>query len=484
MVGHRFWMIAGVLATASCAGPDDLPSLDEPDSGFESGGDAGADAPAEPDDGGAEAGDDEDEEVASDCATRSRNPRDPRVSLDVEVACEHTMFGHYGVSVAADGGHAHVGVGGFYDGFVFDVGADPVRVLEGGPSLAQSRPPMTIDAQGRLLLGLVEQADPETVSIATWDEGWTVDRFAIPAWGWALGIDAATDGGAVLFGSAQIEDWRLRRKAAGWVLESVPLNIHGDAPHRALTPDGVDITVLPYGNHHDEAWGHDLVVGDAPQRPLGEVATREPAAIVVVRADAMAQGPGVPRVVVASGHAEGIAIDWVGADGDGHLLVPDTSERVDACPPGGDDWELCEGDAACEDRSVGVQPGAFAAARTGDGRLWIAAVETDMDRTVTYYLECDDTKGSCNCSDHVEDHGSTQTLRLWELDLAASSATPVWELPLGAPVVWGDEAIDMHATGTRLAISVVVDSELLDGNAGGVRTIVFDGAGVSQTTGG
>src|SRR5688500_17973042 len=110
---HRMG-VAATLLVASCQDPNETalgaPSANESTSPQET----GDEAEPPPDD------DVDDEELAGDCAAKRHVTTDPRVLFDVEIACEHTMFGAYGVSVAGGVDRTYVAASAFYEGLVFE----------------------------------------------------------------------------------------------------------------------------------------------------------------------------------------------------------------------------------------------------------------------------------------------------------------------------------------------------------------------------
>lgn len=416
-------------------------------------------------------------DAAATCDSIARPPSQPAVVLDVEVACTHTRFADYGAHVALGEDAAHLAVGAFYDSFLFDVTATGATRDDDAPSLPNTRPLLVLDAAQRLLLGGTPGAVvDETIVIATRDATWSVTEFPSELSVYATDLDAAADGTAML-GGIGAQDWRLVRDVEGtWAVQAVPRHLETLQTRRALTPSGAPFTLLQRVAEDYSAWGTDLVISDAPARAVGETQTREPAAVVPALAAALALPEAAPMVVVASGHADGIAIDWVGQDEERHLVVPDTAERVDACPPLEDPYNTCP--EPCEDRSRGLEPGTFAVARAADGGLWLATIEADVDRTIESAWLCDETKGSCTCTQEAVDHGSRQWLRLFAIDIHGGEVAvePRFEHALDSRRAHGDGDIALSVEGTRVAIAVVVQTALLGPGAGGVRTLVVETA--------
>jgi hypothetical protein len=420
-------------------------------------------------------------DAAASCDAIARPPSQPAVVLDVEVACTHTRFADYGARVALGEDAAHLAVGSFYDSFLFDVTAAGATRDDDAPSLSNTRPLLVLDASQRLVLGgtagsLLEDTIVVATRDPTRDPRWSVSEFPSELSVYATDLDAAADGSAMLGGTGS-QDWRLVRDVEGtWTLQAVPRHLDTLQTRRALTPSGSPFTLLQSVAEDDSAWGTDLVISDAPARAFGETRTREPAAVVPALAGTIALPESAPIVVVASGHADGITIDWLDDDGDHHLVVPDTAERVDACPPLQDPFNTCP--EPCEDRSRGLEPGTFAVTRAADGGLWLATIDADVDRTVESVWLCDETKGSCTCTQEDIDHGSQQWLRLFAIGIhgAEVAVEPRFEHALGSWWAQGDGDIALDVDGTRVAIAVVVETALLGPGAGGVRTLVVETA--------
>lgn len=416
-------------------------------------------------------------DAAATCDSIARPPSHPSVVLDVEVACTHTRFADYGARVALGEEAAHLAVGSFYDSFLFDVTATGATRDDDAPSLPNTRPLLALDAAQRLLLGGTPGAVvDETIVIATRDATWSVTEFPSELSVYATDLDAAADGTAMLGGNGA-QDWRLVRDVEEtWAVQAVPRHLETLQTRRALTPSGAPFTLLQRVADDYSAWGTDLVISDAPARAVGETRTREPAAMVPALAAGLALPESAPMVVVASGHADGIAIDWVGQDEELHLVVPGTAERVDACPPLDDPFNTCP--EPCEDSSRGLEPGTFAVARAADGGLWLATIDAEVDRTIESTWLCDETKGSCTCTQEQIDHGSREWLRLFAIDIHGGEVTvePRFEHALDSRRAHGDGDIALSVQGTRVAIAVVVQTALLGPGAGGVRTLVVETA--------
>ncbi|MBC8072247.1 MAG: hypothetical protein IAG13_28255 [Deltaproteobacteria bacterium] len=463
---HRMG-VAATLLVASCQDPNETalgaPSAGDSTSAHET--DDEAEPP--PDD------DADDEELAGDCATKRHVATDPRVLFDVEIACGHTMFGAYGVSVAGGADRAYVAVSAFYEGLVFEIDDDDVAALAGAPSWPQQRAVLTLDSDARLVMaGTPDDADG-AVMIATHDGAWTIDELTPggPEHRVPLDLDADADGNVLLGGSALQADWRARRQGGAWSIETMPWIYERGETRMALTSDGRTLAVVGGRSDHDAPWTTDVVIGDAEARPIGIAVDVEPSLAIPVAASTMRQPEDVPQTVVVTGHADGIAIDWIGPEGDGRVLLPDTAQRVDPCPEPEDPWNGCP--ELCDDRSRGIELGAFATARTEDGVTWVAAVLSEMDRRVGYDYVCDELKGNCSCDGFHEERGSAQSLRLFAVD-ARGQVRMAYAHALAGTAAWGSPAVDVHASGTRLTISVIAESTVSNETNRAVRTIAFE----------
>jgi hypothetical protein len=111
----------------------------------------------------------------------------------------------------------------------------------------------------------------------------------------------------------------------------------------------------------------------------------------------------------------------------------------------------------------GVDNAEYVGARTSDGAVWVAYVDTKLDRTTRYEQVCDG--GSCECIAVVDNERSTYELRVFRVILDGSPPMLVAALPIAEPYYYGGEyspgafrrpnrLLDARAYGMDVAVGI------------------------------
>lgn len=148
-----------------------------------------------------------------------------------------------------------------------------------------------------------------------------------------------------------------------------------------------------------------------------------------------------PDIVFTHLHPDGLRVAWQAAPG---LLVPEAAPLEPSCPIIITNEKNCP--ATCHDTAIGVEPGAFMVARTGDGRGWLAHLTTHLDHKVTYTPKVADIFGDY-CDGAVHDDHDTGVLHLYELGFDGAQPTARLSLPIAAPALRDLDLFDNLYTG-------------------------------------
>jgi hypothetical protein len=416
------------------------------------------------------------EEPGDACADAQREPDDPRVLFDADVACTHTMFARYGVAAAAAADAVYVATAGFDASWVFRVDAQDVDPIASAPYLVQQRALASMDAAGGLLVAGVVDGDPQQLSISRWDGSWFAEVVEIDGGvEWLVDLAGAADGRALAWLYSGAERWVSAAQTDG-----SSTVVDAGVPDGAVNPrfttalDGRELAAshMPIDG---ERWRLAVRQGDEPTVHLGDALTDAPTACIPVRDSAIGMPDSAAPFVVLSARDDALVLDSP-AQPNASLPMPDSARMQSACPVP-EEGQACL--PSCHDVASGRLDDAIAAARTADGTVWVAWVHADIDRTVGYVEACDDTKGSCWCDAEITDDASRYALRLAAVRADGTSETalvvPLADDPCGDQVLGPGDALDLHAHGDRLAIVVrTAESDVLPGAAFTLRTLLVD----------
>jgi hypothetical protein len=176
-----------------------------------------------------------------------------------------------------------------------------------------------------------------------------------------------------------------------------------------------------------------------------------------------------PDFAVAWRDADSLVLAWPDGGLAKQAAVPDTPAIVWSCydypePP-------CQ--AECVESGSGVEAGGFGTARTAEGRIWIAYLRTDYQKTYTVEENCNVDDG-CSCLGVLADDTSTASFHLLRLeDDGTLSETIVVSIPAPAPTQFPGVRrwFDMRAFGSELAVGWLESKTAADG---GYRVMRID----------
>jgi hypothetical protein len=405
------------------------------------------------------------------CRSAAREPSDPRVQFDVDVACDHTMFARYGVATAIADDAVFVATAGFEESWVFRVDATSATPVADAPRLTQQRLFAAVDGDdGLLVAGL---ADDGRLALARYGETWTTDAIAIPGGTEELvDVDAAADDTPRAWLRDGENRWRvIGRGDAGWNVDPAAMPAGAVTPRFAIATTGDDVAATHLYDLDADAWRLGVRVGGAEEVLLGDATVEQPSACIPVRGDATV---GLAPFTVLSARADALVIDSPTTPTTS-LSIADSHALDSTC----DAHNGAECLPDCHDVGDGRLDDAIAAARTDDGSVWVAWVHARIDRDLTYVESCDENKGSCWCDEEIEDDASSYTVRVVAVR-PDGTVEPALEIPLaddpcGDQILAPGDALDLHAHGSRLAIVVrTAESDVLPGADFTLRTIAFD----------
>jgi hypothetical protein len=209
---------------------------------------------------------------------------------------------------------------------------------------------------------------------------------------------------------------------------------------------------------NDSAWQLRTLI-DGVEAPIGDpVASYFPNSYAVTHAVAPAGAAAAgPSLAVAIQHDDALHVAWPTSPTYAELALGGSNVPVPVC--NGSYNNGCPG--PCHETSAGIEPDAFAIARTADGTIWVAFVRTQFDRQIHYEESCSPEPG-CFCSATIDQENTTATLHLFRVATATATATEVLTMPvaplqsfnlfsdLWTPVRW----VDLRGFGSDLAIGV------------------------------
>lgn len=464
------WSTMVVLVLAGCSGGGESDA-----SGAGGSGEGGADdAPPAYDDTGypdPTGGTGGEEPGGFSCRSATRTPTDPLVQLDVDVACDHTMFARYGVATAATDDAVYVATAGFEESWVFRVDATSATPLADTPRLVQQRLLATLDDDGGLVVAGL--ANDGTLSIARHSGAWSTHEIEIPGGTEELVDLDAVDG---RIARAWLRDgenrWRVvGRGEAGWNVEPAALPSGATTPRFAIATSGDDVAATHVYDVDADAWRLGARVGAGEDLVLGDATVEQPSACIPVRGDAT---DGLAPFTVLSARADALVLDSP-ATPSASLAIADSYALDGTC-------DVHDGAAClptCHDEGDGRLDDAIAAARTEDGSVWVAWVHARIDRALEYVERCDENEGSCWCDEEIVDDASSYSVRVVAVrpDGAVEPALeiPLVDDPCGDQILAPGDALDLHAHGSRLAIVVrTAESDVISGADFTLRTLVLD----------
>jgi hypothetical protein len=471
MVGRRnACVVSGLVVSsiASCADIDPIRHADDlgdeiaTSSSSSSGTGAGADDDEPHDDDEPQ----DDEPVAEDdqdaaCTTMRRAPADDRIALDVEIACTHTEFAAWGASVVVHDDALLLAASAFYDAWVFHIDDATIDTRRSAPKLPAQRPHLAADERGRIYVaGLVD----ETTRVSIYDGEWTSEDVIVPGEHEIVGIDARGDDDATVWIVADDEELRrIYRSDAKWIRGNA-------APVRPDTSkwfdrahDGTELAWELTPHVPTNAFALEARFGAGKVRSLGGAT---PQLWSAVRSSTFVAR--TPELVTISAQVDGLQVQWADDQAVSSAIIPGTELRQTQCARDESSGSCPD---PCNERSRGLDGGAFAATRTSDGTTWIAFVESFAHFTVRHEQTCDDVKGSCVCTDEVTNDSSTRELVVVAVGTQGDAREEL-RLPLGE---MGSDPpqVAVHAAGTRLAIATTVDHSDITGTPA-IRTLLVD----------
>lgn len=228
----------------------------------------------------------------------------------------------------------------------------------------------------------------------------------------------------------------IRTGLGAWQYENAPVPALGSPRDWGLSNLGEPANVYLSGNGNEEL-SQVIAIISGQDVPLGDTGPT-PTWVDLVRPTLL--GATSPEIVAVSQSPEDLRVRWPG----GEMPIPGSAAPPYQCP-----WTDCI--ANCHEQATGVGDRHFAAARTTDGALWIAWVETNYD----FVRLGNDCGGLCECSYSFTDDVSTATLHVSRLDFDSLQVELALDLPIdpasGAPF---QKLMDAHAFEDQLAIGL------------------------------
>lgn len=382
------------------------------------------------------------------------------VVLDTDVLCDDLEFGEPGVRVAPAANATWLATASSEATIIYRVDQDGAeRVDEGLPrEYARNTYSIATDATGRLHVGVdatragndyVGGAEHAVFDGTAWTRTLVHDRD--DKYVSMINLEIGADDRASLWISDDAPETCViaQETAEGsFTTESAPTVSDGGGGRWFSL--GVDEQVIAF-----DVRSEGLIASiDGDERVVGSTGTSYDYRITHAPApfeDAL--GPTYAALLV---QPTGLTVVWPEGDETwGEVAVPGSAEPVATCPFPDDD--ACTG--SCVETSVGVEAPSFAIARTSDGNLWVAFVETTFDVDYDFEEECEEEAG-CWCSAIPKEDRSTFMLRLVKVDPSTGAAEPVYAAPI--PRLLGrftdlfsqPRSLDLRGYGTSLALGM------------------------------
>lgn len=232
-----------------------------------------------------------------------------------------------------------------------------------------------------------------------------------------------------------------------WTTEVVALSEGEEVVDHTVTTDGQDAVFVLDGFNGD--WQYRTLIGGQDQ-PVGAAISHPwSLGLKAARGAPTAEGPAFAAAIM---HPDGIHIVYPMNGSLTEVTVPDTTLIDPKCS------RLAgECGASCSDKMTGVMRDSMALARTADGQLWLAHVETSIDISVHYEGGCPDPE-ECSCATQIDHDNGKSTLHLTRIRPDGSAPQSVLALPAARYAVefqtfeFGADILDVRGFGTDIAI--------------------------------
>lgn len=327
------------------------------------------------------------------------------------------------------------------------------------------------DAQGRLLVVADETS-------ADGKEGGLRAQLGAPGSFTSYLIDDPLDRAAPFSDVSIAPDGTARVWFVQDILDGPPWRTYAVA---VLGPNGTT-SVTPQPIPADTEWVHFGVAVDgapiafgvnaAPQllalEPQGERLLGAGSSYRVARLPSDAGAETVPYAVALQDQSGIRVVVPAAGPGSVELPVPGTEPLVASCE-GGTDPMSCPG--PCHETAIGVEPGAFAIARTAGDVAWVAFAVTRRDDVLAYELNCIDGGTFCQCIELIQEDHTTSELVVVKVPLLGGAPEEVLRVPAGA-LNWfnmssDDRIVDIASAGEDILLA----ARLRDGKESKIRVL-------------
>ncbi|HVI01676.1 MAG TPA: hypothetical protein VM869_23330, partial [Enhygromyxa sp.] len=316
------------------------------------------------------------------------------------------------------------------------------------------------DSAGELaVVGVVE----DDWATASWPQG--IHRLApleAPQWAHDFGLDGEysrfmdglevdSDDRLHVWTGLQSEVFWITRDANGvWIEQKDSASTVGGL--RTLTIDGEH----PVGFRYVATQLNAEIGGE--KIPLGTPQGSQSDMIRVARRPKPSWGGIGPDYAVTTTHDTGTQIHWPG----GELLLPEAAYMPELpCPPDHDPDVACEPSCSfdlsgvVEEQQQGTR-GMLAVARTADGVLWIAWIESHFVLEYTYTQVCPGEPDPCECEPEVITDERSSRLRVLRYDFVGEPVE-VLSMPFAADYDAPRPKIIADAFADRIVLSLIVE---------------------------